>query len=60
LAISKKIITATHFRCLFKQAGPKLLLQAFLQCIVNGGGRMRTDLLIVWPVSKPGEVDPGR
>ena len=43
----------------FKEAGPQLLLQAFLQRIVNGGGRRiereyglgrrRTDLLIVWP-----------
>jgi hypothetical protein len=42
----------------YKEAGPQLLLQAFLQCIVNGGGRiereyglgrMRTDLLILWP-----------
>lgn len=43
----------------YKEAGPQLLMQAFLQRIVNGGGRvereyglgrMRTDLLIVWPV----------
>lgn len=42
----------------YKEAGPQLLLQAFLQRIVNGGGRiereyglgrMRTDLLILWP-----------
>ncbi len=42
----------------YKEAGPQLLLQAFLQRIVNCGGRiereyglgrMRTDLLIVWP-----------
>ncbi len=41
----------------YKEAGPQLLLQAFLQRIVNGGGRVdreyglgrrRTDLLIVW------------
>ena len=41
----------------YKEAGPQLLLQAFLQRIVNGGGRIereyalgsrRTDLLIVW------------
>ena len=41
-------------------AGPQLLLQAFLQRIVNSGGRiereyglglMRTDLLIVWPAA---------
>jgi len=42
----------------YKEAGPQLLLQAFLQRIVNGGGgiereyglgRRRTDLLIIWP-----------
>jgi hypothetical protein len=41
----------------YKEAGPQLLLQAFLQRIVNGGGRiereyglghLRTDLLILW------------
>ena len=44
----------------YKEAGPQLLLQAFLQRIVNGGGRiereyglgrMRTDLLVIWPYS---------
>ena len=47
----------------YKEAGPHLLLQAFLQRIVNGGGRVdreyglgrrRTDLLIVW--NYPGGV----
>ena len=42
----------------YKEAGPQLLLQAFLQRVVNGGGRIereyglgrgRTDLLILWP-----------
>jgi hypothetical protein len=42
----------------YKEAGPQLLLQAFLQRIVNQGGRVereyglgrgRTDLLVVWP-----------
>jgi hypothetical protein len=42
----------------YKEAGPQLLLQAFLQRIVNGGGRiereyglgrLRTDLLVIWP-----------
>ena len=42
----------------YREAGPQLLLQAFLQRIVNSGGRiereyglgrMRTDLLIEWP-----------
>ncbi|SEH04614.1 AAA-like domain-containing protein [Candidatus Venteria ishoeyi] len=47
----------------YKEAGPQLLLQAFLQRIVNGGGRiereyglgrMRTDLLIIWPYGVQG------
>ena len=42
----------------YQEAGPQLLLQAFLQRVVNGGGRIereyglgrgRTDLLIIWP-----------
>ncbi len=42
----------------YKEAGPQLLLQAFLQRIVNGGGRIdreyglgrrRTDLFVIWP-----------
>ncbi len=42
----------------YQEAGPQLLLQAFLQRVVNSGGRIereyglgrgRTDLLIVWP-----------
>ena len=42
----------------YAEAGPQLILQAFLQRIVNSGGRIereyglgrgRTDLLIVWP-----------
>ncbi|MDP2433627.1 MAG: ATP-binding protein, partial [Pseudomonadota bacterium] len=45
----------------YKEAGPQLLMQAFLQRIINGGGRInreyglgrrRTDLLIEWPVSE--------
>ncbi|VEN73005.1 conserved hypothetical protein [Candidatus Desulfarcum epimagneticum] len=45
----------------YKEAGPQLLLQAFLQRVVNGGGsiyreyglgRRRTDLLLVWPHDK--------
>ena len=44
----------------YLESGPQLLLQAFLQRIVNGGGRIereyglgrgRTDLLVVWPVA---------
>ena len=43
----------------YKEAGPQLLMQAFLQRIVNSGGRvereyglgrMRTDLLVIWPL----------
>ena len=42
----------------YREAGPQLLLQAFLQRIVNGGGRVereyglgrqRTDLFLEWP-----------
>ena len=42
----------------YTEAGPQLLLQAFLHRVVNGGGRIereyglgrgRTDLLIIWP-----------
>ena len=41
----------------YREAGPQLLLQAFLQRIINGGGRVdreyglgrrRTDLLVLW------------
>ncbi len=48
----------------YREAGPQLLLQAFLHRIVNSGGRvereyglgrMRTDLLIVWPAGAPPE-----
>ena len=53
----------------YKEAGPQLLLQAFLQRIVNGGGRIereyalgrrRTDLLIAWPPGRfKGAAEPG-
>ena len=42
----------------YREAGPQLLLQAYLQKVVNGGGRIereyalgrgRVDLLLVWP-----------
>jgi hypothetical protein len=45
----------------YKEAGPQLLLQAFLQRIINGGGRItreyglgrkRTDLFIEWPLDE--------
>ena len=43
----------------YREAGPQLILQAFLQRLVNSGGRierefgvgrLRTDLLVVWPL----------
>ena len=53
----------------YKEAGPQLLLQAFLQRVVNGGGRIereyalgsrRTDLLILWPPGRfAGSSEPG-
>ncbi|MCP4230018.1 MAG: ATP-binding protein, partial [bacterium] len=45
----------------YAEAGPQLLLQAFLQRIVNSGGRVereyglgrrRTDLIVFWPYKK--------
>lgn len=45
----------------YKEAGPHLILQAFLQRIVNGGGRIhreyalgrkRTDLFLEWPLDE--------
>ena len=50
----------------YKEAGPQLLLQAFLQRIVNSGriereyglGRMRTDLLVIWPIRGGGRPRP--
>ncbi len=45
----------------YQEAGPQLLLQAFLQRVVNGGGRIsreyglgrkRTDLYIEWPLDE--------
>ena len=50
-------------RYAYKEAGPHLLLQAFLQRVLNGGGRIareyglgrqRVDLLLQWP-RPPGE-----
>src|SRR5207244_1959048 len=46
----------------YKESGPHLLLMAFLQRIINGGGsihreyalgRKRVDLLIAWPKNSP-------
>lgn len=48
----------------YAEAGPQLLMQAFLQRIINGGGRVereyglgrgRTDLLIIWPYPGGGQ-----
>ena len=48
-------------RFAYEEAWPQLLLQAFLQRVVNGGGRIereyalgsgRVDLLIVWPLAE--------
>ncbi|MEK7215368.1 MAG: ATP-binding protein, partial [Chloroflexota bacterium] len=45
----------------YREAGPQLLLQAFLQRVVNGGGRIsreyglglrRTDLFVEWPLDE--------
>lgn len=47
----------------YKEAAPQLLMQAFLQRIINGGGRIsreyalgrkRTDLMIEWPTTDKG------
>ena len=52
----------------YQEAGPQLLLQGFLQRIVNGGGRIereyglgygRTGLLIVWPFATTGGAGGG-
>ena len=51
----------------YREAGPQLLLQAFLQRIVNSGGRIereyglgrrRTDLLVLWPIAASGSKTP--
>ena len=55
----------------YKEAGPQLLLQCFLQRIVNSGGRIdreygigrgRVDLAVVWPLGggAPAGGTPGR
>ena len=56
-------------RFAYREAGPQLLLQAFLQRIVNGGGRIereyglgrgRVDLLVVWPWPDTGGANKAR
>jgi hypothetical protein len=51
----------------YKEAGPQLLMQAFLQRVVNSGGRverefglgrMRTDLLVLWPLTEAASDKP--
>ena len=53
-------------RFAYREAGPQLLMQAFLQRIINGGGRVdreyglgrrRTDLCVLW--NHPGGVQRG-
>ena len=52
----------------YADAGPQLILQAFLQRVVNRGGRIereyglgrgRTDLLVIWPRGAAGRGGPG-
>jgi len=54
-------------RYAYHEAGPQLLLQAFLQRVVNGGGRIareyglgrgRTDLFLQWPLTEQGYTGP--
>jgi len=54
-------------RYAYHEAGPQLLLQAFLQRVVNGGGRTareyglgrgRTDLFLQWPLGPLGFLGP--
>jgi hypothetical protein len=51
----------------YKEAGPQLLMQAFLQRVINsdgriereyGLGRMRTDLLLLWPLNPAAPGQP--
>ncbi len=53
----------------YREAGPQLLLQAFLQRIVNSGGRiereyglgrMRTDLLVIWNKGNNRDTSTGK
>ena len=53
----------------YREAGPQLILQAYLQRIVNGGGRIEreyglgrgaTDLLVLWPHREGLPSDPWR
>jgi hypothetical protein len=51
----------------YKEAGPQLLLQAFLQRVINSGGRIereyglgrqRVDLLVLWPLAPAQDDNP--
>jgi hypothetical protein len=51
----------------YKEAGPQLLLQAFLQRVINSGGRIereyglgrwRVDLLVLWPLEPAQDEKP--
>ncbi|HKL00420.1 MAG TPA: AAA-like domain-containing protein [Desulfotignum sp.] len=51
----------------YKEAGPQLLLQAFLQRVINSGGRIereyglgrqRVDLLVLWPLQPAQDDNP--
>ncbi len=51
----------------YKEAGPQLLLQAFLQRVINSGGRIereyglgtqRVDLLVLWPLKPAKDEKP--
>lgn len=64
LAFQQFFTSTPRFSCLgylFKEARPQLVLQAFLQRIVNGGGRINreyslgrkyTDLYMEWPLDQ--------
>ena len=61
----ESILKVGYERFSYKEAGPQLLLQAFLQRIINGGGRIereyglgkkRTDLLIIWPYQQESSI----
>jgi len=52
----------------YKEAGPQLLMQAFLQRVINGGGRIereygfgrkRTDLCVIWPIRSEADRERG-
>lgn len=61
--VSDKPLIIFLQRYAYQEAGPQLPLQAFLQRIINGGGRIsreygpgrgRTDLFLQWPLTPQG------